>query len=233
MTATATVKALPAFVKRITSADVESGDIVSGFYVWPTSRPAVTLERGEKVDITLRLKPETGSPATLALGPDAPDICKLRYDKNSNTYWLDIKVGPVDASISRALPLLVTGPNGALIKLTVNLAIDVPAENLIVTPRELDLGEIALSSLKIGTQKIGRVGIRKLVGSFHIKPPSSTLTFLKVDLETIVEGSNYVLRTRFDLVQIPKAGAYAGKLVIETDDGKRLEVPIKLAIVDR
>lgn len=233
LTAIATVKPLPAYVKRMTTADVASGDIGSGFTVWPTLRPTLPLERGERLDITLRLRPQTGSTATLALAPDAPDFCKLRHDKNTNTYWLDIAAGPVDASVKRAVPLVVTDPNGAPIKLTVNLAIDVPAENLIVTPRELDLGEIALSSLKAGQQKMGRAGIRKLVGSFHIRTLSSTLPFLRLDHQTIVEGNNYLVLTRFLLDQLPKAGAYDGSLVIETDDGNSLKVPIKLTIVDR
>lgn len=233
LTAVATVRPLPAFVKRITTADVESGEIAAGFKVWPTLRPAVTLERGEKLDMTLRFRPQTGSTATLALGPDAQDFCKLRYDKNSNTYWLDIAAGPAGASVKRAVPLVVTDPNGASIKLLLNLAIDVYAENLIVTPRELILGEIALSSLKAGQQNVGRVGIRKLVGSFRIRELSSTLTFLKLEQQTIVEGSNYIVRTRFVLDQLPKAGSYNGNLVIETDDGNRFDVPIKLRIVDR
>jgi hypothetical protein len=233
LTALATVKPLPAFVQRVTTADVESGEIAAGFSVWPTLRPALTLERGEKLDITLRLRPLTGSTATLALGADSPGFCKLRHDKNSNTYWLDIAAGPVDASVKRAVPLVVTDPNGASIKLTVNLAIDVPSENVIVTPRQLDLGEIALSSLKAGQQKVGRAGIRKLVGSFRIRALSSTLPFLQLEQQTIVEGSNYIVRTRFVLDRLPKAGAYSGSLVIETDDGNRLQVPIKLAIVDR
>ncbi len=233
LTARATVKPLPGFVKRISTADVEFGDIAAGFRVWPTSRPTLLLERGEKLDITLRFRPQTGNTATLALGPDAPDFCKLRRDQTSNTYWLDITAGPVDASVKRAVPLVVTDPNGTSIKLPVNVAIDVPAENVIVTPRELDLGEINLSRLKAGQQKIGRAGIRKLVGSFRIKSLSSSLPFLTLELQTIAEGVNYIIRTRFDLEQLPKAGAYNGSLVIETDDGTRFNLPVKLTIVDR
>jgi hypothetical protein len=233
LTAVATVKPLPGFVKRISTADVEFGEIAAGFRVWPTLRPTLLLERGERLDITLRFRPQTGSTATLALGPDAPDFCKLRRDQNSNTYWLEITAGPVDASVKRLVPLVVTDPNGAAIKLPLHVAIDVPPENVIVTPRELDLGEIDLSRLKAGQQKIARAGIRKLVGSFRIKSLSSTLPFLMLEQQTIVEGINYIVRTRFDLDQLPKAGAYSGSLVIETDDGNRFNLPIKLTIVDR
>ena len=232
-TAAATVKPLPAFVKRITTADIASGEIAAGFYVWPTLRPVLPLEQGEKIEITLRFRPQPGNSATLALAPGVSGVSRLRYDKNANTYWLDVTVGPTDASVKRAVPLVVTDPHGAAIKLTVNLAIEVPADNLILTPRELDLGEIALSSLKAGQQKIGRAGIRKLVGSFQIKSLSSTLPFLKLEQQTIVDGSNYLIRTRFDTDKLPKPGAYKGTVSIETDDGHRLQVAIKVAIVDR
>lgn len=201
--------------------------------MWPTLRPTLTLERGEKIDITLRLRPESGNNATLALASEAPNFCKLRHDKNSNTYWLDMTAGPADTSIKRLVPLIVSAPNGTSIKLTVNLAIEIPADNLVVTPRELDLGEITLSSLKAGQQKVGRAGVRKLVGSFHIKSLSSTLAFLKLEQQTLVEGSNYVIRTRFDPDKLPKAGAYKGVVSIETDDGHRLDFSIKFAVVDR
>ena len=233
LTVTATVKPLPAIVKRITTADIESGEIAAGFLVWPTLRPAIALELGERVTITLRLRPQPGNTATLALAPDAADFCKLSHDKPSNTYWLELKPGPAERPVKLAAPLVVTDPNGSAIKLIVNLAIEVPPENLIVTPRELDLGEIALSSLAAGQQKTGRAGIRKLVGSFHIKSLASTLPFLKLEQQTIVDGSNYLIRTRVEFDKPPKAGAYKGVVSIETDDGHRLDLPVKLSVVDR
>jgi hypothetical protein len=233
VTAAGTVKPLPAFAKRITTADISAGEIVAGFLVWPTVRPVIPLARGEKLDIFLRLKPEAGSTSTLALAPGAPPICKLRYDKPTNTYWLDITAGPSDVSAKRAIPLVVTDPHGAAIKLTVNLAVEVPSENLVASPRELDLGEISLSALKAGQQKTGRIGLRKLVGTFHLKKLSSSLSFLKLESQTIVDGSNYLIRTRFDLAALPKPGVHNGILSVDTDDGENVKLPIKLTIVDR
>lgn len=233
LTVTATVKPLPAFVKRLAGVEIRSGYTLAGFNAWPVSQPTVTLERGEKLDITLRLRPLSASTGTLALAPDAPAFCKLRHDVSSNTYWLDLTAGPAVASLTQAVPLVVTAADGSSSKLTLNLAIEVPAENLIVTPRELDLGESALSSLKAGQQKSGRIGIRKLVGSFHIKTLSSTLPFLKLEQETIVEGSNYLIRVRIDAENLPKAGAYIGVLVINTDDNQKLQIPVMLTLADR
>jgi hypothetical protein len=233
VTVTAMVKPLPAFVKRLTSVEIRSGYTLAGFNVWPVSQPTVTLERGEKLDITLRLRPLSASSGMLALEPDAPAVYKLRHDASSNAYWLDLTAGPADASVTQAVPLVVTAADGSSSKLTLNLAIEVPAENLIVTPRELDLGESALSSLKTGQQKSGRIGIRKLVGSFHIKTLSSTLPFLKLEQQTIVEGSNYLIRVRIDAETLPKPGAYVGVLVIDIDDKQKLQIPVKLTLADR
>jgi hypothetical protein len=233
LTVTATIKPLPAFVKRLTGVEIRSGYTLAGFNVWPASHPTVTLERGEKLDITLRLRPLSASSGTLALAPDAPALYKLRHDASSNAYWLDLTAGPADASLTQAVPLVVTAANGSSSKLSINLAIDVPAANLIVTPRELDLGESALSSLKAGQQKSGRIGIRKLAGSFNIKALSSTLPFLKLEQQTIVEGSNYLIRVRIDAESVPKAGTYMGVLVIDIDDKQKLQIPVKLILADR
>ena len=78
-----------------------------------------------------------------------------------------------------------------------------------------------------------RVGIRKIVGTFHIKAVSSTLPFLKLEQVTMVENSNYLIRITIDAAKPVKAGSYDGVLLIETDGGKRLEVPIKMTLVDR
>jgi hypothetical protein len=233
LTVTATIKPLPAFVKRLTSVEIRSGYMLAGFNVWPASQPVVTLERGEKLDITLRFRPLSATSGTLALAPDAPAFYKLRHDASSNAYWLNLTAGPVDASLTQAIPLVVTAADGSSSKLIFNLAIDVPAENLIVTPRELDLGESALSSLRADQQRTGRIGIRKLVGSFNIKALSSTLPFLKLEQQTIVEGSNYLIRVRIDAESVPKAGTYIGVLVIDIDDKQKLQIPVKLILADR
>jgi hypothetical protein len=106
--------------------------------------------------------------------------------------------------------------------------VNVPAENLIVMPRELDFGEVALENLRL-TMK--RIGVRKIVGSLHIKALTTTLPFLKLEQATMVEGSNYLVRISIDQTKPLKAGAYQGTVVIETDEGHRVEVPVKLKLV--
>jgi hypothetical protein len=115
--------------------------------------------------------------------------------------------------------------------LSIPVTVNIQAENFLVTPRQLDFGEVSLADLQ-SSPKVGRVGIRKMVGAFHIKALSSTLGFLKLEQQTIVEGSNYLIRARIDSAKLPKAGTYNGVLQIETDDAQfpRLELPIKVVL---
>ena len=200
LTAVANVKPLPAFVKRISNADVQFGEIASGFVVWPTLRPALTMERGEKIDITLRLRPQSGNSATLALAPDAPKFCKLRHDKNSNTYWLDMTAGPADAPVKRSVPLITSAPNGASITLTVNLAIEVPAANLIVSPSELDLGDMLYRASMRAQQKWAGPEFASWFGSSHQIPIvkhcllSSSTDFVDGSTSSFGRGSIWIVQ---------------------------------------
>jgi hypothetical protein len=49
----------------------------------------------------------------------------------------------------------------------------------------------------------------------------------------MVENTNYLVRVTFDPAKALKPGTYDGMLVIETEGSNRIEVPIKLKLVDR
>lgn len=226
----ANVKPVPDYVKRISTADVERGEVLGAFQFWPTARLVITLEPGERFAITLRIRSLAPDAGGLKLPPNAPESWKIRRDANGSDYWLDITIEPANASSLRTVPLVVELSDGRTREIRVQLMINVPAENLVVTPRELDFGELTLVSAK---DVVKRVGVRKLVGSFHIKAVSSTLPYLKLEQATMVEGSNYLIRATIDPTRHLKAGAYNGVLLIETDDGNRLEVPVKIKLVAR
>ena len=79
---------------------------------------------------------------------------------------------------------------------------------------------------------MSRLGIRKQVGTFQIKSLASSLEFLQVESQALVDGSNYLIRIRFDPAKLPKAATYIGTLRIETTDAARpqLEVLIKVVV---
>jgi hypothetical protein len=230
VTIVATAKPLPDFVKRISNADAAHGEKVGPFNVWPTAHPSVTVERGERLTTSLRIRPVAPDGGGLKLSA-AADSVKLRRETNGNGYWLDIAIEPAADASPRTVPIALQTSDSSG-DLNIQLTVNVQAENLIPTPRQLDLGEVSIADLRGGARKVGRVGVRKLVGTFRVKAVSSTLGFLKLEQQAIVEGSNYLIRAYVDLAKLPKAGAYNGVLQVETDDAQvpRLEVPVKIVL---
>ncbi len=223
---TATVKPLPAFVKRISNADIEHGETVGSFIVWPAARPLLALEAGERLPISLRIRPAAPN-QTIKLNAD--DM-KLTREAHGDGYLLDVTVeAPADVT-TRVLPLVVKAESGEELKLQVTAKAQ--AENLVVTPRQIDFGEVSLAGAQAGRMVFSRVGVRKQVGTFEIKSLKSSLEFLQVDSQTIVDGSNYLIRLRLDPARLPKPATYMGTLHIETTDAARpqLDVPIKLVV---
>ena len=175
--------------------------------------------------IALRLRAEAGN---VKLGAGAPDSWKLRREP-AGVYWLDIPIDTAGGSGNSTVPLVVDLGENRSHEIRVQLMLTVPAENLVVTPRQLDFGELSLDRVSGAAQ---RIGIRKIVGSFHIKTASSTLAFLRLAPATMVEGSNYLIRVTIDPTKPLKPGAYSGVVLIETDEGRKIEVPIKLKLVE-
>lgn len=229
----ATIKRVPAFVKQISNAAPATGYDLAGFNFWPAASPIVAAERGEPLNLTLRVRPLAGG--RLQLAPDAPSAYKLRYEPDSDTYWLEINFETIADTGMRLAPLIAAGADGSSKKLDVQLNINAPVENMIATPRQLDLGEVSLAGLKEPGLRAGRMGVRKLVGSFQITAVSSTLEFLKFDVQKIGRNTNYLITVSLDLSKLPKAGTHTGVVRIDTDDRHtpRIEEPVKISLVDR
>lgn len=203
--------------------------MLAGFHVWPTARPSVTLEAGERLTISLRIRAVAPESGTLKLAADAPDTWKIRREPKAGDYWLDIPIDAATGPGSRNVTINVDAA-GRSREMRVRLTTNVLAENLVVTPKEIDFGEVALANART---TIKRVGIRKIIGAFHIKTLSSSLPFLKLEQVTMVENSNYLIRIAIDQSKPVKAGSYNGVLVIETDSGNRIEVPLKIKLIDQ
>ena len=228
VTMTATIKPLPAFAKRISNADIEHGERVGAFIVWPAARPRITLEKGERLPVSLRIRPAT--PNQSAKLAATSDSFKLTRETNGSGYVADVIIEPPADAPSRVLPLVVKVEGGDDLKLQVT--VNTLSENLIVTPQQVDFGEVSLAKLQSGATVMSRLGIRKQVGTFQIKSLASSLEFLQVESQALVDGSNYLIRIRFDPAKLPKAATYIGTLRIETTDAARpqLEVLIKVVV---
>lgn len=198
--------------------------------MWPTARPSVTVEAGERLTIPLRIRALAPDSGTLKLAADAPETWKLRREPTSSNYWLDIPIEASGGSGTRNVTINIDAGGGRSREMRVRLTVDVLAENLIATPKSIDFGEVTPAKTRTAFK---RVGIRKIVGAFHIKAVSSTLPFLKLEQVTMVENSNYLIRITIDATKPLKTGSYDGVLLIETDGGTRVEVPIKVKLVDQ
>jgi hypothetical protein len=228
VTVVAKIKPLPAYVKRIATADIAHGEQNGGFHIWPTSRPAVAAEPGEQLTIALRLRALAPDAGTVKLGAGAPESWRLRREP-AGDYWLDIPIDAGGGSGTHSAPLVVYLGENRSQEIRVQLMLTVPAENLVVTPRQLDFGELTTARVSGAIQ---RISIRKIVGTFHIMNVSSTLPFLKVVPATMVEGSNYLIRITIDPAKPLKPGAYSGVVAIETDEGHKVAVPVNLKLVE-
>ncbi|HEY7547549.1 MAG TPA: hypothetical protein VID27_21810 [Blastocatellia bacterium] len=230
-TLTATVQPLPDYTRRILNAINEQGENLEGFNIWPTRQPGLVMERGEVFKFALRIKPlsETAPKLQTAASNSDKVKCALRSE-GKDTYWLDVEVGPIDDTGLIEVPLtLVAGTSDIPLKLVINVV----DKAVIATPQEIDLGEISLKDLKKGLSRTGRVGVRKQAGAFQITSLSSTISFLSLEKQSIVEGSNYLVRIGINAKPLPKRGSYTGVIRIETDNnGQAVEVPVKVAVVD-
>jgi hypothetical protein len=231
------VKPVPGPVKRMKKYNLGHGETVGSFNVWPGTSPSVTLERNERFTASFRIRPTFTEPFELKLSPNSPDKAKaaLRREENGSGYWLDIEPEPNGESGVRNIKVDVQSSGGRVETLPVYLSVQVFGESIVFTPEMINGGEIPLSSLKEFPARIGRAGVRKLAGTFKIKSISSTLPFLQVEAQAIIEGSNYLLKVNTSPSNLPKAGSYEGKVIVETDDSKqpRLEIPLKLVLTDK
>ena len=230
---TGVVKPLPDYVARITTAGVAHGQELNGFQVWPTANPVVTVPLGESFKMSLRIRPLSDAPGDLKLAPGAPPTFKLRREKQRDVYWLDIDVGPMKEAGAQELSASLKAGDGASPDLPVRVTAQVPSDNVVVSAKAVSM-KVSLASLKSGSRISARVGIRKLIGQLQIKSISSSLAFLRYEAQTIVPGSNYLIRITLDPNTLPRPGTYTGVLQIETDDPQkpRLEIPCTVELVE-
>jgi hypothetical protein len=186
----------------------------------------VTIEQGERLSISIRLRRLDGTTGDLRLAAGAPDFCKLRREDRGTGYWLDINIP--EQTGSHSIPMEVISLPAE--RFTLSLGVKAVAGNLIASPGELDLGDVSLEQAANDSVRRGRLGIRTEIGTFKITSVSSTLPFLRFEQQTIIDGSNYLVQLRINRDKLPKPGAYSGTIVVETDSGKRLEVPVKIKL---
>lgn len=235
MSLSARVKALPPFVNRIENAVINRGEYLSGFNVWPSARPRITLQTGERFTLSLRIRPEQTNAGHIskASSEDGAVPTAVRYEKGDRSYWVDIIIPAAGEPGQRSIPVKLAIEQGIESELSIALRISVTSEGTLVTPRTLDLGEMSLGSGGDLSTVSGRIGVRKQLGGLHLGSVKSTVPFLKTETLTIVEGVNYVVRISLEPGAKLTPGSITGSVIIETDDPERprIEIPVRLRLV--
>lgn len=231
------IKPVPEFVKRMTNVNLTSGEDLGLYKVYPTSRSEIVVERNERVKLTYKIRTDDAQAGELKLvSNDFKDAkYNLRRDLASANYFLDVETEPVGEAGVRNVKITLQNEGSKTQTFDISLALKTPAESFSFAPNVINCGEVPLSSLKEFANRVGRLGIRKLAGTFKIKSVNSTLQFLKPEIQEMVAGSNYLIRLSTDPQNLPKPGSYEGVIRIETDEPAKplVEVPVKIVITDK
>jgi hypothetical protein len=193
----------------------------------------ISLASGERMSVSLRIRPAEDKAVKLVTALNNSDKLKstLRAEDGQRGHWLDIEILPIEAVGLTELPITLIGGDGS--DVTIKLFLNVIDSAITVTPEALDLGQVSIQDLKGGVVKAGRVGLRTSLGSFQIKSFSTDLAFLQVEQQTIISGSNYLLKVSIIPAARMTAGTYNGVIKVVTDSPKRplVEVPCKVTVV--
>jgi hypothetical protein len=231
----ANVLPLPDYLKRIKNANLSIGEQAGSLKVWPTAKPEINLGRNEQVKFSLRISAEFDELNDLKLISNNFTQAKYKLRREQRNYWLDIETEPVNEPGTRNIAIELQSQGSKVENFSVNIILNILDDGLLFNPAVIDCGELPLSSLKEFPTRVGRVGVRKLAGAFHVKSVSATLAFLTPVAQTIVDGSNYLITLNTKPANLPKAGVYQGKLIVETDDAQkpRLEIPVTITVTDK
>lgn len=183
------------------------------------------------MDMFFRIKPDGAASGKLTApkpaGAEPP--YRLRRDANGRDYWLELTLGPYDEPGARSLPIALQIADGKATELSLLTRVNVMSDDLIVIPSSLDFGEVRLGGVSSGLL-LGRIGVRKRLGSFKLKGVSTTLPFLKIEQQTLIPERNYVFRIMIDPSVTVMPGTATGSIYVETDDAARprVEVPVTI-----
>jgi hypothetical protein len=173
--------------------------------------------------------------SAVPLGPKGATY-HIRRDASSgasDASWIDIDLGPLPAAGLFSYSLVIPANNGKLSGLGVGVTISVIEDELVVSPSSLTLTDLQVSEKPGHAIRIGALGVRSALRTFHILGLSSTLAFVKLEQQTIVDGRNYMLKVSVAAGAAPRPGTYEGLIRINTDDKTQpiIAVPCKITLV--
>ncbi len=233
----------------MTGAQIANGERVGSVRAWPTAHPFFTLDRSERLSAAIRLRPESAesintaeprrseAPTALAMGgnsaakllPDDPETFSSKVRREGIDYWLDLNIGPIQqlGVYVRRIEVPMSGGYKALVDLTVMVV----SQTIVLSSDSVDFGRVSIRDMKNGQVRSARVGLRRTFGTFQISSIQTSHPFLKAEFDTLVPGSNYLIRVSIDPAAALEPGSYDGAIQINTDDANRPKVEIRCKLV--
>jgi hypothetical protein len=152
---------------------------------------------------------------------------------SSDVSWIDIDIGPLARAGLFVYPLVIPPDNGKLSGLNVEVTISVIDDQVVVVPSSLDLSGIQLPEEPAKSAQIGQIGIRTSLRTLHVLKLSSSIPFIRLDAQTILDGKNYLIKLILTADANPQPGTYEGTVRISTDDKSRptIVVPCRITLV--
>ena len=212
---------------RITLVDKDVSQVAGVVPVSPQFKQPPTAPPGPRPTSVAG----SNAPATSPL-PEGKLTYQVKEGARPGVYWLDLDLGPIDDigtfSYSLSLP-----SNAMLAGLNMALIVSVVADDFMLFPPSSDFGEIKLPDPADGVVQIGRFGLRRPLRKFLIRELSSSLPFIQVSSQAIVEGNNYYIKVEMKNDGSVKAGQYDGKIRIATNDKQQatIEVPFNVKLL--
>jgi hypothetical protein len=180
---------------------------------------------------------QSGAPAQSSMPQPAPSLDKVKVrvtrEVGRPIYWLDLDIGPINEAGAYNWRWTPQADYKELADLPLELDVTVLGEAVVTTPSWTGPVEVSLSGGRGAETLVGRIGVRKLAGSFHVNAASSTLPFLIVEPRALIDGQNYLITVTAKLVEGLQPGTREGVVRIDTDDASRprIEVPCKIRLV--
>jgi hypothetical protein len=173
--------------------------------------------------------PKVTAPTRLA---DDKLTFHVRPDPSGIVSWLDIDISPIletgTFSCSRIAPV----DTGSRAELPIEVTLSVIDDDFVIAPALIKIDELAIPKDQAAIE-IGRFEIRRMLRRFRVKSVSSSLPFVKFEVQALVPAKRYAVKVRLIGEPALTPGPYKGSIKVLTDDKSNpmIEVPLSLGLV--
>jgi len=192
---------------------------VGPFNVAPSDKWVTAVVKGLTISNTITLSNADQKPAHITkINAGGSDFeVKLRTVEDGKQYAVVVTSNPELKPGRHIQTVEVMTDYADMPRIPIELEINV-YPLVVATPQTIMLPKLAMQG-DLSRIVIPVIYIRKVKGDgLEVKGVTSTLPFLKVELQTEKAGESYTLRCSLDKSALPGAGDFEGKIRIDTND---------------